>query len=144
MLRAQNRVLRCAQPASRRLLRKTATFTQMLRQRNIKLMPCHRYLFVEFLGTIGIFFFYFFSRHDYFPAQLVGGFTLSNLLDKSWSQVSSLLPQGTCIQFLSRIGLAFPLLVDFHRMLLTHALTLSANQFLCKKRSLRVCALGEN
>ena len=39
---------------------------------------------------------------------------------------------------------AFPLLVDFHRMLLTHALALSANHFLCKKKSLRVCALGEN
>ena len=34
MLRAQNRVLRCAQPASRRLLRKTAILTQMLRPRN--------------------------------------------------------------------------------------------------------------
>ena len=29
-------------------------------------------------------------------------------------------------------------------MLLTHALALSANQFLCEKKSLRVCALGEN
>ena len=29
-------------------------------------------------------------------------------------------------------------------MLLTHALALSADQFLCKKKSLRVCALGEN
>ena len=34
MLRAQNRVLRCAQPASRQLLRKTAILTQMLRQRD--------------------------------------------------------------------------------------------------------------
>ena len=34
MLRAQNRVLRCGQPASRRLLRKTAILTQMLHQRN--------------------------------------------------------------------------------------------------------------
>ena len=39
---------------------------------------------------------------------------------------------------------AFPLLVDFHRMLLTHALALSANQSICKKKSLRGCALGEN
>ena len=30
--------------------------------------------------------------HFYFPAQLVGCFTLSDLLDKPWSQVSSLLP----------------------------------------------------
>ena len=34
LLRAQNRVLRCAQPASRRLLSKTAILTQMLRPRN--------------------------------------------------------------------------------------------------------------
>ena len=34
MLRAKKRVLRCAQPASRRLLRKTAILTQMLRPRN--------------------------------------------------------------------------------------------------------------
>ena len=36
-------------------------------------------------------FIYFFNDHFYFPAQLVGGFTLSDLLDKPWSQVSSLL-----------------------------------------------------
>ena len=34
MVRAQNRVLRWVQPSSRRLLRKTAIFTQILRQRN--------------------------------------------------------------------------------------------------------------
>ena len=34
MLRAKNRVLRCAHPASRRLLRKTAILTQMQRPRN--------------------------------------------------------------------------------------------------------------
>ena len=28
----------------------------------------------------------------YFPAQLVGGFTLSDLVDKPWSQVSPLVP----------------------------------------------------
>ena len=33
-----------------------------------------------------------FNRHFYFPAQLVGRFTLSDLLDKPWLQVSSLLP----------------------------------------------------
>ena len=37
-------------------------------------------------------------HHFYFPAQLVGGFTLSDLLDKPWSQVSSL-PPGTCLHF---------------------------------------------
>ena len=43
--------------------------------------------------------FFFFSDHFYFPAQLVGGFTLSDLLDKPWSRVSSLLHPGTCLQF---------------------------------------------
>ena len=40
-MRAKNRVLLCAQPASRRLSRKTPTLTHMLRpqQRNSKLMP---------------------------------------------------------------------------------------------------------
>ena len=42
---------------------------------------------------------YFFDRHFYFPAQLVGGFTVSDLLDKPWSQVSSLLPPGTVRAF---------------------------------------------
>ena len=55
-----------------------------------------------------IFFVFLFSHHFYFPAQLVGGFTLSDLLDKPWSQVSSLLPPGTCLLFLSRIGLSIP------------------------------------
>ena len=51
---------------------------------------------------------FFFDQHFYFPAQLVGGFTLSDLLDKSLSQVSSLFPPGTCLQFLSRIGFSIP------------------------------------
>ena len=66
--------------------------------------------------------------HFYFPAQLVG-FTLSDLLDKPWSQVSSLLPPGARLQFLSRVGFSIPLLVDFHRMLQTPALGLSASHF---------------
>ena len=44
----------------------------------------------------------------YFPALLVGSFTLNKLLDKPWSQVSSLLPPGTCLLFLSRIGFSIP------------------------------------
>ena len=37
------------------------------------------------------------------------GLTLTfQLLDKLWSQVSSLLPNGTCLQFLSRIGFSIP------------------------------------
>ena len=30
------------------------------------------------------------------------------LLDKLWSQASSLLPPGTCLPFLSRVGLSIP------------------------------------
>ena len=41
---------------------------------------------------------FFFDLHFYFPAQLVGGVTLSDLLDKPRSQVSFLLP-GTCLPF---------------------------------------------
>ena len=55
-----------------------------------------------------VFVFVFVLNHFHFPAQLVGGFTLSNLLDKSWSQVSSPLPSGTCLHFLSRIGFSIP------------------------------------
>ena len=51
---------------------------------------------------------FFFDRHFYFPAQLVGSFTLSHLLDKPWSQVSALLPPGTCLQLLSRTGFSIP------------------------------------
>ena len=42
---------------------------------------------------------FLFYHHFYFPAELVGSFTLSHLLDKPWSQVSALLPPGTCLQF---------------------------------------------
>ena len=59
------------------------------------------------------------------------------LLDKQWPQVWSLFPPGTCLQFLSRTGFSipnewmneFPLLVDFHRMLLTHALLALSAKF---------------
>ena len=75
-----------------------------------------------------------YNHHFYFPAQLVGGFTLSELLDKPWSQVSSRITPGMCLQFLSRIGFSNPLLVHFHRMLLTHALALSANDFVVQQK----------
>ena len=39
----------------------------------------------------------------YFPAQLVRGFTLSDVLDKPWSQVSSLLPPGTRLPFIGHM-----------------------------------------
>ena len=69
---------------------------------------------VDLRGSISIhpcfvlFFVFVFDHHFYFPAQLVGGFTLSDLLDKPWPQVSSLLPPGTCLQFLSRTGFSIP------------------------------------
>ena len=45
------------------------------------------------------FFFWWGGHHFYFPAQLVRGFTLSDLLDKPWSQVPSLLHPSTCLHF---------------------------------------------
>ena len=58
------------------------------------------------------------------------------LLDKPWSQVSSLLPP----RFLPSIFIAHRVqqshcLSIVHRMLLTHALALSASQFVHKKKS---------
>ena len=72
-------------------------------------------------------------------------FALSDLLDKPWSQVSSLLPPGTCLQFLSRIGFSIPTARRFSSNVAE--LTLSRFPliiFSCKKKSLRVCALGEH
>ena len=61
------------------------------------------------------------------------------LLDKPWSQVSSLLPPGSCLRFLSRIGFSNPTARRFFdRMMLTHALALSASQFVHKKKSQRI------
>ena len=51
------------------------------------------------LCCLTVCFLFVFFNHFYFPAQLVvGGFTLSDLLEKSWSQVSSL-PPGTRLHF---------------------------------------------
>ena len=41
----------------------------------------------------------FFNHPFYFPALLVGGFTLSDLPDKPWSHVSCFLPPCTCHYF---------------------------------------------
>ena len=61
-----------------------------------------------FMAAFFFFVFFFVSNQClYFPAQLVGGFTLSDLLHKPWSQVSSL-PPGACLKFLSRIGFSIP------------------------------------
>ena len=63
---------------------------------------------------------------------------LFQLLDKLWSQVSSLLPPVRAFSFDRAWGSAFPLLVDFHRTLLTHALALSTSQLVHKKKPLPV------
>ena len=52
-------------------------------------------------GNRLFFFSSFFSHHFCFPAQLVGGFPLSDLLDKPWSQVSSLLPPVRAFIFIA-------------------------------------------
>ena len=61
--------------------------------------------------------FIFVSKHRFdSPAQPVRSFALSDLLDKPWSPVSSLLPPLPYLpSFLSRMGLAFSLFQ--HRML---------------------------
>ena len=60
---------------------------------------------------------------------------------KPWSQASSLLLPGSCLQFLSRVGLSNPTARRFfHGVLLTHALALSASQFVRKKKSPRIYA----
>ena len=61
------------------------------------------------------------------------------LLDKKpWSQVSPLLPPGSCLQFLSRIRFSNPTARRLFIELLTHALALSASQFVRKKKSPRI------
>ena len=53
--------------------------------------------------------------------------------------MSSLLPPGSCLQFVSRIWVQRSHCSStFHRMLLTHALALSASQFEHKKKSQRI------
>ena len=64
---------------------------------------------------------------------------LTKLLDKPWSHVSSFLPPGSCLQLVSRRGFSNPTARRFfHRVSLTHALALSASQFVHKKKSRRI------
>ena len=83
---------------------------------------------------------FIFNHHFYFPAFTklvpVGGFSLYDLLNEPWTQVSSLLPPDTRLYFYRAYGSAFSLL-DFNRLLLSHAFALYAYDFLCKKNSLR-------
>ena len=82
-----------------------------------------------FTGTLFFFFFSFFFSHT---------FTFQ-LLDKPWSQLSSLLPPGSCLQFFiaHRVQQSHCSSI-FHQVLLTHALALSARQFVHKKKSQRI------
>ena len=61
------------------------------------------------------------------------------LLDKPWSQVPSLFPPGSCLQFFiaHRVQQSHFSSI-FHRVLLTHAVALSASQFVHKKKSPRI------
>ena len=65
--------------------------------------------------------------------------SIFQLLDKSWSQVSSLLPPGSLPSLLiaHRVQQSHCSSI-FHRVLLTYALALSASQFVHKKKSPRI------
>ena len=81
--------------------------------------------------------FYFICLHFFFPDT----FTFQ-LLDRPWSsQVSSLLPLlGSCLQFFiaHRVKQSHCCSSIFHRVLLTHALALSASEFVHKNKSSRI------
>ena len=74
----------------------------------------------------------------YYEVYIYFSFTLllSNFWTKPWSQVSSLLHPGSCLQFSSRIGFSNPTARRFFiECCLTHALALSASQFVHTKNS---------
>ena len=88
---------------------------------------------------------YTFFYHFYFAAQLVGDFTLSDLLDNSWSQMLSILSPGTCLQSLSSIWFSIPTARRFSpNVANSRCRAFRLSLFSSKKKSLRVCALGEN
>ena len=65
---------------------------------------CHRGFMAMAWGCHGypyhIIFYFFVSSLSLSSSTCIGGFTLSSLLlDKPWSQVSSLIPPGTCLLF---------------------------------------------
>ena len=77
---------------------------------------------------------HFFFSHFYSPASR----------QKPWSQVSSFLPPGFCLQFFIPHGVQQSHCSSiFHRVLLTHALALSAQVKMCTRKSpnefIRVC-----
>ena len=73
---------------------------------------------------------------------VVGDSTLAGLLDKPWEQLPCrpfTPPVGALLLIAHKVHSAFPLLVEFPPVLLTHVFGLSADRFLCEKASLRVC-----
>ena len=74
------------------------------------------------------------NHHFYFPAQFVGGFDLSDLLDKPWSQVSSLLPPGRAFVFIAhRVQHSHHYILRIHQALqstpyIVHKDTIAINQ----------------
>ena len=79
------------------------------------------------------------NRQFFSPAQLrlVKGFAVSDLVDKPWPQVFSNIRRYRP-SFVSRIGFSVPVfqlytLVEFHRILPTHALALSVRQIFKRK-----------
>ena len=68
-----------------------------------------KYMQVYLVAPIALLFYVHFCSDQFnFSAQLIGGFTLSDLLDKPWPQGSPLLPPCTYLQLLSRIGFSIP------------------------------------
>ena len=94
--------------------------------------------------SVSFFFLVVVDHHFYFPAQLVGGVTLSDLLDKPWSQVSSLLPPGTCLQFLSRIGFGIPTARRFSSNVAISRSRAFRKTIFYGRKSAYECAPGEN
>ena len=63
---------------------------------------CRLYVSLNKVPLIDFFFFFFFfNRHVLSPSSTRKRFVfpLSHLLDAPWSQVSSVLPPGTCLHF---------------------------------------------
>ena len=81
-------------------------------------------------------FFFFFSHHFYVPAQLVGDLPSAIFWTSRGHRCRPFSPPVRAFNLYRAWGSAFPLLVDFHRMLLliTHALVLSANQFFMQEK----------
>ena len=81
-----------------------------------------------------------YSKNDFIYIYIYFTRVYFPVLDKSSSQVPPLVPPGSRLQFLWRIGFSNQshCSLIYHRVLITHALALSASQFVHKKKSLRI------